>query len=152
QSVYGPWLSHHEAPLPAAPTIDAIVIDPVPGMDPRRLEYLVHTKPGPLDTQVLGQDLKRIYAIGAFEIVGYQIEQDGDRHVLRITPTLKSWGPTYLKLGLFLGTDFQDTTQFDVTALVDATEMNSLGGEWKTLVSVGDPMHLETRFFQPLTY
>ncbi len=105
-----------------------------------------------LDTKTLGQDLKRIYSLGYFEIVSYAIVEDGQRRILKITPTPKSWGPTYLKLGLFLGTDFQLTTDFGVTALVDATEMNGLGGEWKTTVTVGDPIDLKTRFFQPLTY
>jgi NTE family protein len=152
ESVYGPWKRHHDETLPPAPTIDEVVIDPVPGMDPRRLQYLVHTRPGPLNTKVLGQDLKRIYSIGAFEIVSYSIARDGDRTVLRISATLKSWGPTYLKLGLFLGTDFQETTQFDVTALIDATEMNALGGQWKTTLTVGQPLEFKTRFYQPLTY
>ena len=108
----------------------------------------MQTKPGQvLDTKTLGQDLKRIYAIGAFEIVSYSIVQDGERNILRITPSLKPWGPTYLKLGLFLGTDFQFTTQFGVTALVDATELNSLGGQWKTTVTVGSPLELKTRFY-----
>ena len=152
ESVYGPWKTHHDATLPPLPTIDEVVVTPVPGIDQRRLEYQVHSKPGPLDTTVLGRDLKRLYAMGAFEIVSYSIVEDGNRRILKITATPKSWGPTYLKVGLFLGTDFQDTTQFDVTALVDATEMNGLGGEWKTTLSVGSPMDLRTRFFQPLTY
>ncbi len=153
ESVFGPWKQRHDATLPPLPYIDAVVIDPVPDVDPRRLEYLVHTKAGRvLDTQTLGQDLKRLYSLGYFEIVSYSIIEDGPRRILKITATPKSWGPTYLKLGLFLGTDFQLTTQFGVTALVDATELNGLGGEWKTTVTVGSPLELKTRFFQPLTY
>jgi NTE family protein len=152
ESVFGPWKRRHDETLPPAPTIDAVVIDPVPGMDPRRIAYVVHTKPGPLNTKLLGEDLKRIYAIGAFEIVSYTIEGEGDRHTLRITATPKSWGPTYLKFGLFLGTDFQETTEFGVTGLLEATEMNRLGGEWKTTLTVGQPLDLGTRFFQPLDY
>lgn len=152
-SVFSVWKRGHDLTMPPLPVIDAIEIAPVPGIDPRRIEYVVHTKPGKvLDTRILGQDLKRIYAIGAFEIVSYEIVDDGNRRILKITPTLKSWGPTYLKVGLFLGTDFQLTTQFGVTALVDATEMNSLGGEWKTVLTVGSPLDLKTRFYQPLTY
>jgi NTE family protein len=152
EDVFAAWKARQNATPPPPPKIDAVVIDPVPGFDPRRLEYLVHSKPGPLDTKVLGQDLKRIYSIGAFEIVSYQIEEDGGKHILRITATLKSWGPNYLKLGLFLGTDFQYTTEFGVTALYEATEMNSLGGEWKTTLTVGQPLDFKTRFYQPLTY
>ena len=153
ESVYGPWKEHHDATLPPLPYIDEVVVDPVPGIDQRRLEYLVHSKAGHvLDTKTLGQDLKRIYSLGYFEIVSYAIVPDGQRRILKITPTPKTWGPTYLKLGLNLGTDFQLTTNFGVTALVDATELNGLGGEWKTTVTVGNPIDLKTRFYQPLTY
>lgn len=152
ESVYTPWKMRHDATLPQPPFIDAIEIAPVPGIDPRRVAYLVDTKPGVLDTKTLGEDLKRIYGLGYFEIVSYSIVEEGQRHILRISATPKPWGPTYLKLGLFLGTDFQETTQFGVTALVDATEMNALGGEWKATVTVGSPFDLKTRFFQPLTY
>src|SRR5262245_46493702 len=154
ESVYQTWKMAHDATRPPLPFISAIEIDPVPGVDPRRIAYLVETKAGQvLDTKVLGSDLKRIYAMGIFEIVSYAVIPDGpDRNILRITATPKSWGPTYLKLGLFLGTDFQLVTQFDVVALVDATELNSLGGQWKTLVKVGDPLELGTRFYQPVSY
>jgi NTE family protein len=153
-SVYSAWKTGHDKSLPPLPFINAVEIDPVPGVDPRRIAYLVETKAGRvLDTKVLGSDLKRIYSLGIFEIVSYQVVPDGpDRNILRITPTIKSWGPTYLKLGLFLGTDFQLVTQFDVVGLVDATELNSLGGEWKTLVKVGDPIEFGTRYFQPVNY
>jgi NTE family protein len=153
ESVYRTWKLGHDATRPPLPVIDAIEIDPVPGVDPRRISYLVETKAGQvLDTKVLGSDLKRIYAMGIFEIVSYAVVAEGDRNILRITATPKPWGPTFLKLGLFLGTDFTLTTQFDVVALVDATQLNSLGGEWKTLVKIGSPLELETRFFQPVNY
>lgn len=151
-SVYVPWKTRHDAPLPPLPNIDEVVIDPVAGIDHRRLEYLVHTKPGKLDTKTLGDDLKRVYGLGYFEIVSYSIVADGDRRILKITATPKSWGPSYLKVGLFLGTDFQTLSQFGVTALIDATQLNGLGGEWKTTLTIGQPLDLKTRFFQPLTY
>ncbi len=153
ERVYQTWKLGHDATKPPLPVIDAIEIDPVPGVDPRRISYLVETKPGAvLDTTILGSDLKRIYSMGIFEIVSYAIVREGDRNILRITPTPKPWGPTYLKLGLFLGTDFQLLTQFGVVALVDATNLNSLGGQWKTLVKIGSPLEVETRFFQPVSY
>src|SRR4029077_14231355 len=74
------------------------------------------------------------------------------RSILKITAAPKPWGPTYLKLGINLGTDFQLTTGFGVTALVDATEVNGLGGEWKAVVTGGQSIGLKTRYFQPLTY
>ena len=119
----GPGSCSHDATLPPLPVIDAIEIDPVPGIDPRRISYLVRDEGRARSStrRSSGTDLKRIYSSGYFEIVSYAIVQDGDRNILRITPTPKSWGPTYLKLGLFLGTDFQLTTQLRRVALVDAT-------------------------------
>ena len=57
---------------------------------------------------------------------------------LRITATPNHGDRTYLKLGLFLGTDFQDTYEFGVTALYEATEMNRLGAEWNTMLDGRD--------------
>ena len=136
------------------PIIDAVDIDPVPGIDPRRIDRgsFRRSPARPLDTDVLGQDLKRIYALGIFEIVSYAIVEEGGRHILRITATPKPWGPTYLRLGLALGTDFDVTTTFGVVGLLDATELNRLGGEWKTTFTLGSPLEIRTRFFQPLEY
>jgi len=152
-SVFEAWKRGHDAALPPLPYIDAVVIDPVPGMDPRVIANLVHTKGGQkLDTKTLGNDLKRIYSLGYFEIVSYSIVQEGERRTLRITPTLKSWGPTFLKVGLTLGTDFQLATSFGVVALIDATQLNRLGGQWKTTFTLGSPLELKTRFYQPVDY
>ncbi len=153
ESVFGTWKQGHDAPLAPLPFIDDVVVEPVPNVDPRRIEYLVQTKPGAiLDTKVLGGDLKRIYAMGIFEIVSYAITRENERNVLRITATPKSWGPTYLQLGLSLATDFQFATEFGVVALINATELNGLGAQWKTTLTIGSPLDLRTRFFQPLTY
>src|SRR5262245_41826690 len=90
ESVYRTWKVGHDATRPPLPFINAIEIDPVPGVDPRRIAYLVKTKAGQvLDTKVLGSDLKRIYSMGIFEIVSYQVIPDGGRNILRITATAK---------------------------------------------------------------
>jgi NTE family protein len=152
-SVYQAWKRGHDQSLPPLPYVDAIEIAPVPGVDPRTIADLVKTKAGrPLDTETLGHDLKRIYGLGYFEIVSYEIVPDGDRNILRITPTLKSWGPTFFKAGLALGTDFELNTEFGVVALIDATQLNTLGGRWKTELTVGDPLQFKTRFYQPVEF
>jgi NTE family protein len=150
---YEAWKRGHDLTLPPLPYIDAIEIAPVPGVDPRTIEDLVKTKAGrTLDTVTLGHDLKRIYGLGYFEIVSYEIVADGNRNILKITATPKSWGPTFFKAGLSLGTDFQLNTEFGVVALIDATQLNSLGARWKTTLTLGSPLEFKTRFFQPLEY
>src|SRR5262245_3467471 len=93
ESVFSAWKRGHDASLPPPPFIDAIEIAPVPGVDPRRIEYLVRSKAGAvLDTRTLGSDLKRIYSMGIFEIVSYEIIEEGRRHTLKITGEPKAWG------------------------------------------------------------
>ena len=60
------------------------------------------------------------------ERVGGRPHQHGAVPQAASSATPKSWGPTYLKGGLFLGTDFQFTTQFGVVGLVDESEVRML--------------------------
>ena len=148
---YEAWTRQRDAPAPPAPVIDEIEIAPVRGLDDRRIRRLVRTIPGRLDVQTLGRDLKRIYALGFFEIVTYSIEARDGRQILRIMARPKPWGPTYLRAGLELATDLQGLSSSSVVMLIDATELNGLGAEWKTTVRVGSPLELRTRFYQPVT-
>ena len=151
---YAAWKERHDVTLPLPPpVIDRIEIAPMAGVDPRRIEGLVHTRAGqPLDNRTLEEDLTRIYGLGLFESVRYTLVTDDGETTLLISAVPKPWGPTYLSVGLNMATDFATTTQFGITALVDATELNRLGGEWKTTLTVGLPFDFETRFYQPLSY
>jgi NTE family protein len=100
----------------------------------------------------LEDDLTRIYGLGLFESVRYTLLSDAGQTTLLISAVPKPWGPTYLSVGLSMETDFATTTSFGLTALVEATELNRLGGEWKTTLTVGMPFDFETRFYQPLSY
>ncbi|MGH9366389.1 MAG: BamA/TamA family outer membrane protein, partial [Thermoanaerobaculia bacterium] len=73
------------------------------------------------------------------------------RNVLHIIVVPKSWGPTYLSAGL----DFDisgASADFDLSLLLDATELNRLGADWKTGLRLGTEMTIASRFFQPLEW
>lgn len=154
EATYASWKERHDVTLPLPPPIiDRIEIAPMAGVDPRRIEGLIHTRAGqPLDDKTLEDDLTRIYGLGLFESVRYALVSDGGQTTLLISAVPKPWGPTYLSVGLSMETDFATTTSFGLSALVDATELNRLGGEWKTTLTVGMPFEFETRFYQPLSY
>jgi len=135
-------------------SIDRIEIVGQGGVDPRRIQSLMRTRPGELDTAILDQDIKRIYALGLFESVGYSVEQRDEDHTrtLRIATRPKAWGPTYVHLGLDLATDMQGLSAFGAVASFQATELNRLGADWKTTVRLGSPLELRTRFYEPLGY
>ena len=151
QAEFDAWLAAKQAPLPPPPVIDAVQVADVPGFDGRRLAGLIHSRPGvPLDFKILGQDLKRIYALGVFTLVGYDVVVEDGRHILRFMAYPKTWGPTFLRPGLGLQSDVAGDAQFDVLAQIDATEMNRLGGRWKTLVDLGSNLGIRSIFYQPV--
>ena len=149
---YSAWRTAHRTPLAPPPAIREVAVAPVPGLDPRRVQHFVQTKPGAIDLKILDGDLERLYGTGLFENVQFDLEGTGPERELRIEPTPKSWGPTYLKTGLNFFSDLSGTSGFGLRALVDATEMNRFGGQWKTAVEVGSSLGLISRFYQPLGY
>jgi len=62
----------------------------------------------------------------------------------------KSWGPNYLKFGLGLASD-SDQTRFDASASHRSTWLNPLGAEWRNDLQIGYRDQLASEFFQPLT-
>jgi NTE family protein len=152
EAEYRAWREAHRGPMPEPPAIRAITVSPVEGLDERRIIHLVETRPGPLDLPTLDKDLERLYGTGLFENVEFDLQGRGAERDLRIIPTVKSWGPTYLRLGLAFDSDLNGTSGFGVLALIDATQLNRLGAEWKTSVELGTAQRIESVFYQPLGY
>ncbi len=103
----------------------------------------------PIDQEELDADMRRLYGTGDFEHVNYRNLKEGDRRVLAIDALEKSWGPTYLRVGLALDSDFGSETNASLLASVRKTWINSMGAEWRTDLSVGGHNRLRTEFYQP---
>jgi NTE family protein len=149
---YAKWRTVHRTPLAQPSTIRSVEIVPIPGLDSRRIRHFVHSRPGPLDLGRLDRDLERLYGTGLFENVQFDLAGTGPERDLRIAATPKSWGPTYLKTGLNFSGDLKGTSAFGILALVDATEMNRLGAQWKTALEFGTESSINSTFYQPLGY
>jgi NTE family protein len=113
----------------------------------RRLD----TRPGrPLDESVLARDLDGVSQGGEFESVNFRLLPSGDRSDLVIQARHKSWGPGYLRFGLAVDSNVEGNTRFRALVHYRRPELNELGAEWRSLVSLGNPAALDTEFFQPL--
>jgi len=104
----------------------------------------------PLDVTTLDLDMRRIYGRGDFEHVGYQLIDEPDRRILAVQAVEKAWGPTYVRFGLSLSSDFRGDNAFNLLASIRRTWLNSLGGEWRADAQVGNDGLLFTEFYQPL--
>jgi NTE family protein len=122
-------------------------------VSPKLLRRRVRTPLGePLDLGRLRDDLERVYQIGEFEQVGFELQPSGEEHKLVIESEEKSWGPWYLRPGMSAEANLEGRGEFAVTGLIRRTQINALGAEWKTFVTVGSVDSLDTEFYQPIEY
>ncbi len=138
--------------------VDELVIDEIRVTGANRvsdhiIERVVKTKTGvPLDVSVLRDDLGRIYELGDFESVDFDIVKEGERSVLVIDAKEKIWGPTFLRIGLNFAADFRGENEYNLLAYLRTARINKLGAEWRTRASFGSENELRTEVYQPLDY
>ena len=98
----------------------------------------------------IAADIERIYSLGDFERVDYDVTGPPDARVLEITPTEKEWGPNFLRFDFGLAA-YEDADLFAILrAEHDLTWVNSLGGHWHNALQLGRQAELRTDFYQPL--
>jgi NTE family protein len=115
------------------------------------IQSMETTVGSPLDVATLDLDMRRIYGRGDFEHVQYQLIDEPEHRILAVQAVEKSWGPTYVRFGLSLSSDFRGDNAFNLLASIRRTWLNKLGGEWRADVQVGNDGLLFTEFYQPLT-
>lgn len=135
------------------PRIDAIRVRGVERVHPKTIARRIRTRSdAELDLVTLEQDLLRIYRLGEFQRVNFNIQRDDEQFVLEIEADEKDWGPNYLRLGLGLESNFEGRSEFTLLGILTRTQINDFGAEWKTTVTVGDVDGLTSEFYQPLSH
>ena len=80
----------------------------------------------------------------------YDLVRENDQTGLVVSATEKYWGPNYLQFGLVSSNDFEGDSTVRFGVLYTRTAINSLNGEWRTGVQIGDETGLFTEIYQPL--
>lgn len=105
----------------------------------------------PLDLAALQVGIERLYGIDDLEKVSFLVvDRDGDLADLQVRVQEKSWGPSYLRLGLGLESDFDGDSTFNVSVQYNARVLDGLGSELRTRVQVGNQNLLESEYYRPL--
>jgi NTE family protein len=98
----------------------------------------------------ISEDTDRIYALGDFERVEYEITGPKDEKVIEIIPVEKSWGPNILHFDF----GFYAEGSGDLLAILRGEHkrlwLNQLGGHWNNVVQVGRQTLVSTDIYQPL--
>ncbi|MDH3289167.1 MAG: patatin-like phospholipase family protein [Betaproteobacteria bacterium] len=97
----------------------------------------------------LNDRLVQIYGRGDFESMGYSMVDGEGRRTVLIEGIEKSWGPDYVRFGLGLATDTEQT-RFNALVSHRKTWINSLGAEWRNDLQLGYTKFFRSEFYQPL--
>ena len=147
---YDAWAARLKTPLAPNPRVDEVRITGLKRINRAYVARHIHIRPGdPFDADQLERDLARVYGDGDVENVDYRLVAEDGRTFLRIVVTEKSWGPDYLRSGVFIEATDQET-EFAFRAAYHRKWVNTLGAEWLAGFQVGERSSLYTEFYQPL--
>lgn len=148
---YARYLANRKGRRPATPVINFVRIENHSRLSDAVIAARISAQPDqPLDVQRLEQDIGDLYGLENFESVRYDLVREGDKTGLVITATDKRWGPGYLQFGVSSSNNLQGDSTFRFGTLYTLTEINSLNGEWRTGVQLGDEPLIFTEIHQPL--
>ena len=113
----------------------------------RTLNIPIGTK---FNKEKLAESIEKLYALGEFERIDYQIvEQDGQKG-LSVIVYEKAWAKNYLNFGVALADNMSGDTGYNLATTLTLTALNELGAEWRNEIQIGEEPRLRSEFFQPL--
>jgi NTE family protein len=122
------------------------------GRDAARIDAVFGDLAGrPFDGQELQRRANRQYGLNRYEAVDYQLVHEGDARGLEVDLRAKSWGPSFLRLGLAIESDYDEGSRANAAGEILMTGLNRLDGEWLTELQLGEDPRFFTEWFQPLS-
>ncbi|WP_413582402.1 patatin-like phospholipase family protein [Bdellovibrio sp. HCB288] len=151
ESEYAKWKADREKKKYTPKSLAKVSVGESGWVNPQTLVGELKVKTGeafPIDS--FHDQLMSLYATGDYSQLDYELHDGPLGQELLVLPIEKSWGPNYLNFGLSLGTDFESSYPWNLTAMYRRTWVNSLGAEWKTILQAGNSSRFNTEFYQPL--
>ena len=104
----------------------------------------------PLVFTDLERSLDRVYGLGIYQNVRFDLIEEGETVGLDLDLVERSWGPSYVQLGLRYSSASDEDAHFGLAASYLRTGINELGGEWRATVEFGDEPGFFGDWYQPL--
>ncbi|MDH3419825.1 MAG: patatin-like phospholipase family protein [Gammaproteobacteria bacterium] len=104
---------------------------------------------GPLDLEQIETTVNKIYGLGLYQNVRYQLVEENEQTGLAFDLDERSWGPGYAQLGLQFNASGNQDVLFGVSASYLRTALNPKNGEWRATAAVGAQPALHLDFHQP---
>ena len=151
QPQYDKYRKQHGFEDPSEPVIDFIrIINRSRLRDDLFENYITQEVGQPLDVDQLEADIALIYGFEIFARVVYQLVEEDGKTGLEVHVWSKSWGPTYLQLGMSLQGNLKGDEFFNFAGSLLFTEMNSLNGEVRLGFQFGSEPGGFVQWYQPL--
>ena len=129
------------------------VISDAPRTSSKTIANRLTVRPGqPLDNERLKLDLGKIYALETIDQVEVSVVEKDDQVGLSLETKEKAWGPDYLDFGFTLEDSLDGRASYNLNGVIRATNINPLGGEWRTELTLGDKTRVTSELYQPIDY
>ncbi|KAF1686259.1 patatin [Pseudoxanthomonas broegbernensis] len=137
-------------PGDARPVIEFVRLENDSGYADAVLESIIDVPLGRLlDAGRLETTTLRIYSLGTFASVGYDVVREGGRTGVVVRAREKAQGPNYLQLGYRLQTDFGGTYDSSLRAALVRAPASPLGAEARVMVDLGSEPALRGEYYHP---
>lgn len=104
----------------------------------------------PLNVEEMETAIATVYGLDIFESVRYDIVTEEDKTGVIVSAKQKSWGTDSLQSGLELASDSDADSSFNLAIAYTQQPLNSLNGEWRTALQMGERPGVVTEVYQPL--
>jgi NTE family protein len=104
----------------------------------------------PLDKEQLETDMRKVYGIGAFSSVDFNLRPEGEDTVLELNTVENRTGNRFWRFGISLQDDLEGNSSYTGSASLTWTQLNRLGAEWRNVMRIGERQQLSTEFYQPV--
>ncbi len=91
-----------------------------------------------LDKEQLEADMRKIYGIGAFNSVDFNLRPEGEDAVLELHTVENRTGNRFWRFGISLQDDLDGNSAYTGSASLTWTQLNRLGAEWRSVIRIGE--------------
>ena len=148
---YARHLEHRRRPDSPPRVVSSIEFRGLERVDERIVRRVMKTLPGePLRLDVLRRDLGRIYGLGDFEVVDFEVLPGAGDLVVVVEVREKRGGPFFFRNAINLDLDEDQNASASVLLNLTAIRLNTWGLEWRTDVTIGSQQQIESELYQPL--
>ncbi len=150
-SEYRDFVANRQKRRATNPVISEIVLANESQVDDALiLAQLSQSLNAPLDKEQLDADMRKIYGIGAFSTVDFNLRSRGDETILELRTIESRAGNRFWRFGISLQDDFEGNSAYTGSASFTWTQINRLGAEWRNVLRIGEIQQVATEFYQPV--